>query len=365
MIYILVFLALLVAAFLLFINNVRFGAAPTGARLERMKQSPNYRNGQFQNVEHTPSLKKGHSFGSILIQFLFGDKPRNVPKGEIPAQQTNLKTLPLDQNVLVWFGHSGYYMQIDGKRFLVDPTLSAYASPIPRSNKAFKAGYTYTSEDIPEIDYLLITHDHYDHLDYGTMQGLRDKVRHIITPLGVGSHLERWGFDTAIIKEYDWDAEITLADSLKLFTTTARHFSGRKFKRNETLWMSFVLESAHLRLFLGGDSGYGQHFQQIGQKFGPFDWVLLENGQYNEAWHYIHLLPEEVIRAAQDLKAKRLIPVHAGKFALAFHPWDESLIKVSENAARANLSIATPRIGEPVYLDRLDQAFQKWWIGIP
>lgn len=340
----------------------QFGKAPTGNRLVTIAQSPHYKNGQFHNIHHTPTLAEGYSIPGVLYNFTFGKFPRAKPVDEIPAVRTDLKSLPSDADLLVWFGHSSYYIQLSGKRFLIDPVFSGNASPIPGSNKSFKGTDIYTAEDMPEIDYLLITHDHYDHLDYPTIQQLKSRVRHIVCGLGVGEHFEYWGFNRQRITEKDWNEQIDIDTGLHLFTAPARHFSGRALRRNNTLWLSFILESSHLRLYLGGDSGYDTHFADIGNRFREFDLAILDNGQYNLAWQAIHMLPAEGLKAAQDLRTKRLFPVHSSKFKLSTHPWDEPLRTITElNEKGPRMPLVTPKIGEVVHLRNDTQSFSRWW----
>jgi L-ascorbate metabolism protein UlaG (beta-lactamase superfamily) len=216
-------------------------------------------------------------------------------------------------------------------------------------------------DELPTIDFLFISHDHWDHLDYETITKLKSKVKKVITGLGTGEHLEHWGYDTSAIIEKEWNEEIDLGDGFIANTTPARHFSGRGLRRQPSLWTSFVLRTPTLKIFIGGDSGYDTHFATIGEKFGPFDLVLLECGQYNKNWKYIHSMPEEVLKEAQELKAKRLMPVHWGKFSLALHAWDEPIIKIYALSKAANLPLVTPLIGEEVNLKDPDQKFSAWW----
>lgn len=354
--------ALVAIASFSYMQHPKFGKAPSGKRLEMIKHSPNYKNGRFQNIHLTPYVTKGYSMLSIAYDFIFTKFPRTEPTDIIPSIKTDLKNLPITENVLVWFGHSSYFIQLNGKRFLIDPVFSGNASPIPNSNKSFKGTDIYSANDMPEIDYLLISHDHYDHLDYQTIIKLKPKIKHVVCGLGVGAHFEHWKLDSSQIIEKDWNEKVIIADNFKLHTTTARHFSGRGFTRNNTLWLSFVLETPNFKLYVGGDSGYDTHFAELGERFGAFDLAILENGQYNKAWHEIHLLPEEVLKATQDLKAKRLFPVHSSKFKLAFHPWDEPLKTVSElNEKKYHFPLVTPKIGEVVYLNNSNQVFSKWW----
>ncbi|WP_312079143.1 MBL fold metallo-hydrolase [Chryseobacterium sp.] len=345
-----------------FFSRDVFGAEAEGRRRERMLLSENYKNGQFQNLSETPQLAEGESMPKLMLNFLFGKKnPDLKPKINIPFVETDLKNLNKDENIFIWFGHSSYFIQLNGVTFLIDPVFSKFGSPVPVFNKAFSGADFYTPEMMPEIDYLVISHDHYDHLDYPTVKALKPKVRQVILPLGVGAHLEKWGYAEEQILEEDWGGSFVLKNNLQITFTPARHFSGRKFKRNTTLWTSFVLETSDLKIFLGGDSGYDTHFKTIGEKYGPFDFAIMENGQYNEAWKYIHTLPEDLIQASEDLKAKNIIPVHSSKFALALHPWSEPLQKISAYGKEKNLSILTPRIGEILNLDKENKSFEKWW----
>ena len=186
----------------------------------------------------------------------------------------------------------------------------------------------------------------------------------MVCGLGVGAHFESWGYSEDKIIEADWHEKLALEDGFIVFTTPARHFSGRKFKRNTTVWQSYVLQTPSLKLFLGGDSGYDTHFKEIGEKHGPFDLAILENGQYNEAWRAIHMHPDEVLKASQDLKATRLFPIHSSKFALANHAWDTPLKDISELNKKTNIPLITAKIGEIVELENQEQLFENWWIGV-
>lgn len=341
----------------------QFGKTPAGKRLDRLKQSPHYKEGKFQNIHFTPTITKGYSMMGVMYDFLFKKFPSVRPSSNLPSVKTDLKNLSNADNVLVWFGHSSYFIQLNGKRFLIDPVFSGNASPIPNSNKSFKGTDIYSAEDLPEIDFLLITHDHYDHLDYPTILKLKPKIKQVVYGLGVGEHFESWKYDSNILVEKDWNERMVIGDNFLLHTAPARHFSGRGFTRNNTLWLSFVLQTPGLQLYLGGDSGYDSHFAEIGNKFGKFDLVLLDNGQYNLAWQAIHMLPEEGLKAAKDLKAKRLFPIHSSKFKLANHPWDEPLKTICRlnEEQEYHLSLVTPKIGETVNLNDSAQHFGKWW----
>lgn len=364
MIVILSIAALLTVVTFFYMRNAKFGKAPEGARLELIKGVANYKDGKFQNTHYTPDLTEGYTMSGIIYKQLFGKHPRTTPVDVIPTQKTDLLSLPPDADVLVWFGHSSYFMQIGGKKFLVDPVFSGNASPLPGTVKAFAGADRYRVADLPMIDYLFISHDHYDHLDYETITALKDKVKQVICGLGVGAHFENWGYPAERIIEKNWHETIALAPGFTAYTTPARHFSGRGFSRNNTLWLSYVLQTPDMKIYIGGDSGYDTHFSEIGNKYGPIDLAILENGQYNVAWQAIHMLPEEVVKAAAELKAKRLFPVHSSKFKLGMHSWDEPLIKIHELGKNAGMPLVTPMIGQLVNLKDSTQVFTEWWKGV-
>ncbi len=350
-------------AIYLWINQAKFGQTPSGKRIEIIQQSPNYREGKFQNINFTPDLTEGETYFRIIKKVLFEKDKRNKPKDRIPSQKTNLRTLNSNENVLVWFGHSSYFMQLEGKTMLVDPVFSGAASPVKATTESFPGSDVYTVDDFPEIDFLFISHDHWDHLDYETIIKLKPKVKKVITGLGTAAHLERWGYNMQNVFEKDWNQQVDLEDGFKVTITPARHFSGRSLVRNKAIWVSFVLQTPKRKFYLGGDSGFDSHFESIGNEQGPFDLAILECGQYNESWKYIHMFPEELIVASAKLKAKSLLPVHWAKFALANHAWDEPIKRVSKAATEENLPLLTPMIGEKVNLDA-PGGFTAWWENV-
>jgi L-ascorbate metabolism protein UlaG (beta-lactamase superfamily) len=344
-----------------FMRQPKFGSRPAGERLEIIKASPNYQNNQFQNLSNTPQLTEGAGYFSVLKEFLFEKKPRKKPAQPLPSAKTNLLQLRKEEDVLVWMGHSSYFMQVDGKTILVDPVLSGSASPLNFTTRSFAGADIYTTDDIPEIDFLFISHDHWDHLDYDTIKKIQPKIKTIITGLGTGAHFEKWGFKKEIIIEKDWNQTANLAPGFSVTVTPARHFSGRSFNRNKALWVSFVLQTPAHKIFIGGDSGYDEHFKTIGKQHGPFDLAILECGQYDKSWKYIHMMPEEVVQAAADLKVKKLLAVHWGKFSLSNHAWDEPVERVYKAAQEKNMPLLTPMIGEQVNINDDTQSFSAWW----
>jgi L-ascorbate metabolism protein UlaG (beta-lactamase superfamily) len=347
----------------LYMQHPKSGANPRGKRLEKIQSSPNYKDGSFVNRSYTPPLTEGYSMSKVIFNLLFQKRPRAKPDGLIPSVHTDLKNLPAG-DWLVWFGHSSYFFNTDALKFLVDPVFSGNASPIPGTTKPFKGTDVYAVDDLPEIDYLIISHDHYDHLDYVTIRKLKGKVKKVICGLGVGAHLAGWGFREEDIIEMDWDTDIEPEKGLKVYGLTARHFSGRTLKWHQTLWMSYLLQMPTRKIYIGGDSGYGEHFKKVGELHGPIDLAIIENGQYNEAWKAIHCLPGENLQAAIDLKAKRMMPVHSSKFDMALHEWDEPLKEMVRLNQKIGVTLVTPKIGELVNLNDSAQLFGEWWKNV-
>ncbi|MCX2584430.1 MBL fold metallo-hydrolase [Pedobacter sp. MR22-3] len=335
-----------------------FGKNPSKARQAFFADKSSYKIDRFQNQLDEPLI----NVSTLEIIKGYFNRPKNIiPNGLVPSLKTNLKTMTCDKPTVVWFGHSSYLIKHKNISVLVDPVFCGYSSPFSFYAKAFKGSNNYQVRDLPLIDYLVISHDHYDHLDYETMVKLKDLVKQVITPLGLGSHLEYWGWETSKIIELDWEEKFVSSDSsVTLIATTAMHSSGRGLATCKTLWTSYVLELDGNKIFLGGDSGYGPHFSEIGEKYGPFDLAILENGQYNLMWHHVHLLPHECIMAAKDLKASMLFPIHWGKFCLAYHPWNEPIKKIWQEAKINKIQLTSPMIGEP-YTIGSEPKDKIWW----
>ena len=310
------------------------GKAARGARLERMRRSPNFKDNAFGNLVPTSVTLQGTNFFKMMREYRH--RPADTaPAGRLPSVHTDLRSLPVQGVRIVWFGHSSYLLKVEGVTILVDPVFSGNASPVSFFAKAFEGADAYGVRDMPDIDVLLLTHDHYDHLDYKSVKVLAAGAGRVCTSLGVGAHLEAWGVAAEKIVELDW-WESWEWKGVTLTAAPARHFSGRTFKRGGTLWSSFVLKGKGHSLYLGGDSGYEGHFREIGQRFGPFEIAILESGQYGKHWPYIHMMPEQTVQAAMDLRARALMPVHWGKFTLALHPWNEPIKRVVTEVNRIN-----------------------------
>lgn len=346
---ILAVLAVICIIVFFFINQPSFGRLPQGERLERVKRSPNYRDGQFHNLSQTLMMTSDKGRFETMFEFLFRRTKGLHPEHAVPVVKTDLHRLQRDKDLLVWFGHSSYFLQTGGKRFLVDPVF-CMASPVSFVNKPFKGTDVYKPEDMPDIDYLIITHDHWDHLDYKTVKSLEQRVGKVVCALGVGEHLEYWGYDKERLVELDWFEDATLDSGFTVHCLPTRHFSGRGLKANQSLWASFLIETPSQKIYVAGDGGYDVHFEEIGKRFPGIDLAILENGQYNEDWKYIHLMPTDMAKAAKDLRAKRIMTVHHSKYALAKHPWDEPLLNERKMLQQDSLNMVIPMIGEVVPL---------------
>ena len=354
-----IILAVLVAVFVGYINLPKFGHLPDKISMQKIVKSPNYKNGRFQNLHNTPVMTGEGNFVATMSDFYFGNHPDTKPNKPIPTIKTELKSLAENQDVLVWFGHSSYYIQLGGKKYLIDPVFSNNASPIPYNVVPFKGTNVYSADDMPEVDYMVITHDHYDHLDYETIKKIAPKIGHFITGLGVGSHLRYWGVENEKISELDWGENLAL-DGAEIMCLPARHFSGRSLWRSRSLWASFMLSTPNYKVYIGGDSGYDVYYAQIGEKFGGVDLAILEAGQYDKNWKYIHEQPDEIVQAARDLKAERVLPVHNSKFSICNHAWYDPLDKVAKLSEGEDYHLMTPQIGEVVNLHE-KQEFSHWW----
>ncbi len=362
------FLIILIAAGAYLYNDFghpRFGVDPSGERLARIEKSPNYKDGQFVNYDPEPTNLVKENFIVRMYNIHVAKGGERTPSEPLPTVKTDLKNLDPKQNIVVPLGHSSFFIQIDGVRILVDPVLLDYAGPFSFINRAFDGTVLYSLEDFPTIDYLYISHDHYDHLEYETVLALRGKVDKVITSLGLGAYFELWGFAPEEIWEGDWFDTIMLKNNIELHILPARHYSSRLKSRNKTLWTGMALIAPSAKIFLSGDSGYGSHVKKIADKFNGFDLAILDVGQFNpQGWPHIHFLPKHAAKAAVELKAKRVLPAHNSKFAIALHDWKAPLDQFSEASKGKNYTLLTPRIGEIVDLNKPDQTFAPWWKNV-
>ena len=349
---------------------IEFGAKPRGAALEKVEKSPNFQDGKFQNLKRAPaapSTASGErkSMTATMWEFFFSGKSRR-PDAPLPTAQSDLRSFGEGRHTRVaWLGHSTMVIRIGGKTILTDPVFSDAIYPIRfLAPKAFAYTRPIEIADLPDVDVVLLSHDHYDHLDYASIRALSVKDPLFVTPLGVGSHLKKWGVAEDRIIERDWWQD-TAIGGLRLTATPAQHFSGRGvMDSGKTLWASWVIDGGGERLFFSGDSGYFAGFKDIGERFGPFDLTILESGAYNENWLDVHMLPEQTVQAHLDLKGKVLQPIHWGKFDLALHGWTEPVERLSAAADENGVHLATPAIGQAYALhEPLPQT--AWWRAVP
>lgn len=355
--------ALAVLAYVVMTFCPAFGRRASKEEKRIISRSLNYKDGKFVYPTTTVMMENsaGSSF-SILKDFIKGN-PRSRPKQPlIPVKLRPGSIQETGDTRVTWFGHSAVLLEIDGVTLFLDPMLGRSPSPFP-----FVGGRRYSKQlpaqisELPRIDAVLLSHDHYDHLDYGSIKQLKDKVGMFIVPLGVGAHLQRWGVSRENIREQDWWDEIRYA-GLTLTSAPARHFSGRSLlDRNTTLWCSWIIQGSETKIFFSGDSGYGPHFAEIGERYGPFDLTLMECGQYDPRWADIHMLPEQTVQAHLDVRGALMIPIHWAAFTLSMHDWTDPVERVFAAAKAQNVRLATPRIGEPVYAGSAEVPSLAWW----
>lgn len=353
---------LLVMALVAFLHLPAFGASP---HTERLPADPQRADGSFRNPLPTSILAEGHSSPSILLHDWLNPVSGLHPPATLPAVRVNLSALDRQQDVVIWLGHASFLVQLAGQRMLIDPLLGDSIGPKPFGVKAFAGTRPYSLAELPPIDALLITHDHWDHLDYDTITALRGKVGRVLVPLGVGAHFLRWGYAADTVQEGRWYQRVSLSPAVTAYLVPARHYSGRGLRANGTLWAGYALVSAQKRLLFSGDSGFGPHFRDIGRQLGPFDLAALDMGQYDARWPLIHMTPEEAALAATQLRTRQLLPAHVGRFSLARHRWDEPFDRIVAASTGQHYQLRTPRIGEPVDLNRpLAAPPTQWWRAV-
>lgn len=322
--------------------------------------SPNFKDGKFQNLILTPLYGKNHSLISVIYDAFFSKSKESYPNKSLSTSKINHDLIENSEDITVtWLGHSTTLIASKDNAILTDPVLNHKKyPPLHLGSKPFPYSTNYDINDIPKADIVLISHDHYDHLDIDTIRKLKDSM--FFVPLGVKSFLTKQGVDEDHINELDW-YDNTSYSGINLIFAPARHFSGRGlFNRDKTLWGSWIIKSKSKTLYFGGDSGYFDEFKKIGKNYGPFDLVMLDTGQYNEAWPLAHMFPEEVIQATIDLGAKAVLPIHNSKYTLAMHSWYEPLDRVTEHGDKNKVFVTTPQIGQTFKLNN-DLPKERWW----
>lgn len=345
-----------------FTSSIRRALGLTAARRGRelFDMSAQHDGERFRNVKPRPVEGVGKTL-SIAWNLLFRKPDGTVPAGTLPVDTLSREQLDAaPDRSLYRLGHSTMLLKLRGQFWLTDPVFAERASPFRRFGpKRFHAP-PIALEDLPPLRGVILSHDHYDHLDRETVLALAAKTGVFLTPLGVGDRLIEWGIEASNVRQFDWWQGVEI-DGLSFTATPAQHFSGRSlFDGNSTLWASWVIVDDALRVFFSGDTGYFDGFRTIGERLGPFDVALLETGAYDAQWPYVHMQPDETVQAHVDLRGRWLVPVHNGTFDLAMHRWQEPYERVVGLAAARGIALATPRMGERLDLGTPHRG-GKWW----
>jgi L-ascorbate metabolism protein UlaG (beta-lactamase superfamily) len=337
----------------------RMGKKPQGERLEKLSMSSNYRNGLFINPVHTIMERPPNEAFREMMK-----------RGEKRTPSKPIETFPIDTErythendelpLVTWLGHSSFLIRMNGVNLLIDPVFSKRASMSKWVGpKHFDYTHHFKLEELPKIDLILLSHDHYDHLDYELIRAIAGDAKHIFVPLGVDSHLEHWGVDAQKITVFDWWNEVNV-EGITVTATPGRHFSGRKINdRFKTQWCGWAINDGKSNIFYSGDSGYYDGFKTIGEKLGPFDFAMIECGQYSRFWPNIHLMPEESVQVAIDVNAAKAMPMHWGKFRLSIHPWNEPPMRFVNEAKLKGVSYTVPQIGKAFTIN--NEFDNIWW----
>ena len=334
-------------------------------REKRMQNSLHYKDGEFLNPIEVPMLAPGSTWKMIKKYTVI---PRIDPKptGQLPikpVQQSDWTKLDNESFLFAWLGHSSLLIAVEGKTILVDPVLEERASPFSWVGPKRFHPAPVTVNQLPPIDVVLITHDHYDHLEESTMRQLDNKTNLFLVPLGIGELLEEWGIAPGKIIELDWWADHKMGP-LHFIATPALHYASRGlFDGNERLWCSWVVKGQNRKLFISGDSGYFDGFKKIGDQLGPFDTTFLKIGSYDETWKQIHMTPEEAVQQHLDLRGNVLVPLHWATFDLGLHPWYEPVERMLTSARNKEIRFITPVIGQQININRLPEV-NLWWRGV-
>jgi L-ascorbate metabolism protein UlaG (beta-lactamase superfamily) len=328
---------------------------------DRYARSPNWKDGKFQNLEETTMEFSLWNLPALLYKQIYEGKGR-YPVKPLPVNPFSEKEFlaSSDEAKMIWYGHSVMLMRMHNKTLLIDPMLGPDAAPTaPFKIKRFYPHALNIIDTLPPIDLMLLTHDHYDHLDLASITKLKSKTRHYFVAMGVARHLISWGIDESTITELDWWENKSFED-ISITFTPSRHFSGRGLTdRFKSLWGGWVFKTRKENIYFSGDGGYGEHFKEVGNRLGPFDFGMMECGQYNANWHQIHMFPEESVQAAVDANVKKIMAVHWGGFALAQHHWKDPIQRFTKEAIRKHVALSTPQIGRP--FTAAENMNNAWW----
>ncbi len=359
-------MALVAISALLYLQHPKFGGdiEEGSERALRIEKSVNQKDGYFHNMEPDPAPTRKEDPISRIMNFydlIFVRSKTTHPKRVIPSVKTDILALNKEQELIIWLGHSTFYIQTEGRRIVTDPVFGA-ADPLGSLNTPFESTESYSVKDIPALDYVIITHDHWDHLEYETIKVLKDRTDKFVCPLGVGAHLERWGVESDNIIELDWYEQSELDGELVITALPARHYSGRLLEKNRTLWCGYMLSSDDYNLYISGDSGYGEHIAQIAERFPDIDFAIMENGQYNMLWRHIHFIPEDLLKAMKELNPKSFVSSHHSKYALAHHVWNDPHNTIYEASLKdSTINLLYPKIGELLKHKENGWSGEPWW----
>ena len=339
----------------------QFGAKPTKAEIEKYSRSRHWKDDKFLNLEETSMDINIQDIPKLLYK-QFIEKKGREPSNSIPIVPFDKDNFleASETSKFIWYGHSVILMRMNGLTILIDPMFGHNAAPIsPFPVKRFSRNTLEIIDNLPPVDLALISHDHYDHLDYDSIKKLGSKVKDFGVALGVGRHLKKWGVQAEKIIEFDWWEQKSF-NGIEITFTPTRHFSGRGLRdRAKTLWGGWALKNTNENIWFSGDSGYGDHFCEIGEKLGPFDLGFMECGQYNENWHQIHMYPEESVKAALDARANKIMAVHWAGFALAQHHWKDPIERFLDKAKEKEVTVSRPQIGELFSVQ--SEHSNNWW----
>lgn len=341
-----------------FRNDPQFGASLRDMKRNDYQGSVAWKMGQFRNLDKTRLHEDLRSLLGDLLGYI--KAKQTEPTAPLPVS-VGEATEPPDpkSDFLTWYGHSAMRLETGGKTILFDPMLGEWVAPVPFLGHRFPYLNYHPLQDIGPIDLIVFSHDHYDHLDYDTLMAIRDRTSAYLVPLGMGTHLRKWGIASHKITEIDWWEEVTIA-GIGFTAAPARHFSGRSpTTRNKTLWCGYAIATDRHRIFFGGDSGYGRHYPMIGKRLGPFDLTMLDSGQYHKRWKNVHMWPEEALLANKDIGGRWLLPIHWGGFSLSNHAWFDPIKRI--RAADRDGVVVSPMIGQRMNVDRAGDYRQNWW----
>lgn len=337
-----------------------FGAKLSLTEKKAYQNSPNFQYGKFNNLKPLKTSYKGPNFIDNSIEDAAFRRPDfRIPNQAIAAHHFSDNNLDTQ---IFWIGHSTIFLKIDTLKIWIDPMFSRTPSPLSFVGRPrYSSELPFQAEDLGIIDAVLLTHDHYDHLDYNTINAIKQNVQQFYCPLGMRAHLNRWGVADSKITELDWHDSIQI-NSIQITFTPSHHYSGRSLNdRFGSLWGGWVIRGSKDNIYVSGDGGYGPHFESIGKKYGPFDFAMIECGQYCKYWINNHLFPEQTAQVGVDVAAKVVMPIHWGAFTLAFHAWDSPVERLLKQADIHGLSICTPLIGQAVNISQKQFPTQTWW----